>query len=48
VWDDEERPLEYEVKSSGTIKKVRAAATVAAVSLGIGATAAQARLHGNR
>jgi hypothetical protein len=47
-WDDEDRPLEYEVKSSGTIKKVRAAAAVAAASLGIGATAAQARPHGNR
>lgn len=48
VWDEEDRPLEYEVKSSGTIKKVRVAATVAAASLGIGATAAQARPHGNR
>ena len=48
VWDEEDRPLEYEVKSSGTIKKVRAAAAVAAASLGIGATAAQARPHGNR
>lgn len=48
VWDEEDRPLEYEVKSTGTIKKVRAAATVAAASLGIGATAAQARPHGNR
>ena len=46
VWDEEDRPLEYEVKSSGTIKKVRAAAVVAAASLGIGATAAQARPHG--
>ena len=48
VWDEEDRPLEYEINSSGTIKKVRAAAALAAASLGIGATAAQARPHGNR
>lgn len=46
VWDDEERPLKYEIGSSGVIKVVKNAAKVAATSLGIGATAAHARPHG--
>jgi hypothetical protein len=48
VWDDEERPLKYEICSSGVIKAVKNAAKVAAASLGIGATAAHARPHGCR
>lgn len=46
VWEDEERALQYEVASSGITKVVKSAAKAAVAALGIGATAAQARLHG--
>ncbi|MDM7927560.1 MAG: hypothetical protein QUV12_02685 [Blastomonas fulva] len=45
-WDAEERPLEYEITSSGIIKKAKNAATAAVAALGVGATAAEARGHG--
>jgi beta-lactamase superfamily II metal-dependent hydrolase len=45
-WDDEGRSLEYEVTSSGTVRKVKSAAKAAISTLGIGATASQARAHG--
>jgi hypothetical protein len=47
VWDDEEQPLRYEIGASGIVKAVKNAAKAAAASLGIGATAAQARPHGS-
>lgn len=48
IWDDEQQPLKYEIRSSGAIKVVKNAAKAAAAALGIGATAAHARPHGNR
>lgn len=45
-WDDKGQLIEFEVKSSGTVKKTAAASTLAAAALGIGGTAAQARPHG--
>ena len=45
-WDDESQALEFEVKASGITRKIAKAAARAAVALGIGATAAQARQHG--
>lgn len=46
VWDDEGRPLQYDITSSGITKVVKSAARAAVTALGIGATAAQARAHG--
>lgn len=48
IWDDEQQPLKYEIGSSGAIKVVKNASKAAAAALGIGATAAHARPHGNR
>jgi hypothetical protein len=45
-WDDKGQLIEFEVQSSGTVKKTAAASTLAATALGIGGTAAQARPHG--
>lgn len=45
-WDDEGLPLEFEVKSSGIVRKLAKAAALAAPALGISATAAHARQHG--
>jgi len=46
IWDDEEQPLRYEIGANGIVKAVKNVAKAAAVALGIGATAAQARPHG--
>lgn len=46
VWEDEQRALQYDIRSSGVTKVVRAAAKAAVAALGIGATASQARAHG--
>jgi hypothetical protein len=45
-WDEKEIALEFEVKSSGIVRKIGAAAVLAAPALGISATASQARPHG--
>lgn len=47
IWEDEEQPLQYEIGANGIIKVVKNAAKAAVTALGIGATAAQARPHGN-
>ena len=46
VWEGEERALEYEITANGITKTVKSAAKAAAASMGIGATASQARAHG--
>jgi len=48
VWDDEGQPVKYEIGAGGVTKVVKNAAKAAAAALGIGATAAHARPHGNR
>ncbi|ATW03228.1 MAG: hypothetical protein V7676_16860 [Parasphingorhabdus sp.] len=48
IWDDEKQPLKYEIGSSGAIKVVKNAVKAAAAALGVAATAAHARPHGNR
>ena len=45
-WGEENQALQFEVKASGITRKIAAVAARAAVALGIGATAAQARQHG--
>jgi hypothetical protein len=45
-WDEKEIALEFEVKSSGVVRKIGAASALAAPALGISATASQARPHG--
>lgn len=45
-WDKKELALEFEVKSSGVVRKIGAASVIAAPALGISATASQARPHG--
>jgi hypothetical protein len=45
-WDDKKIALEFEVKSSGIVRKIGSAAALAAPALGISATASQARHHG--
>jgi hypothetical protein len=45
-WADKKIALEFEVKSSGIIRKIGKAAVIAAPSLGISATASHARQHG--
>lgn len=45
-WDEQNQPLEFEVKASGVTRKIAKAAALAAPALGIGGTAAQARQHG--
>ena len=45
-WGEESQALEFEVKASGITRKIAKAAARAAVVIGIGATAAQARQHG--
>jgi len=45
-WGDKNIALEFEVKSSGVVRKIGTAAKVAASALGISATASQARPHG--
>jgi hypothetical protein len=45
-WNDKNIALEFEVKSSGVVRKIGAAAKIAASALGISATASQARPHG--
>jgi hypothetical protein len=45
-WDEKELALEFEVKSSGVVRKIGAASVIAAPALGISATASQARPHG--
>ena len=45
-WDDKELALEFEVKSSGVVRKIGTASAIAAPALGISATASQARPHG--
>jgi hypothetical protein len=46
-WDSKEIALEFEVKSSGIVRKIGTAAKIAAPALGISATASQARPHGS-
>jgi hypothetical protein len=46
-WDAKELALEFEVKSSGVVRKIGTAAKIAAPALGISATASQARPHGS-
>jgi hypothetical protein len=45
-WNQKEVALEFEVKSSGVVRKIGAASALAAPALGISATASQARPHG--
>ena len=45
-WDDKGLALEFELKSSGIVRKIGSAAKIAAPALGISATASQARPHG--
>jgi hypothetical protein len=45
-WDAKELALEFEVKSSGVVRKIGSASVIAAPALGISATASQARPHG--
>lgn len=45
-WSEASSVLEFEIKTSGVVKKLTAAAVGASTSLGIGATAAQPRQHG--
>jgi hypothetical protein len=45
-WEDKKLALEFEVKSSGIVRKIGSAAKIAAPALGISATASQARPHG--
>jgi hypothetical protein len=45
-WDQNSVALEFEVKSSGVVRKIGAASAIAASALGISATASQARPHG--
>ncbi len=47
-WNDKEIALEFEVKSSGVVRKIGKASVLAAPALGISATASQARPHGTR
>ncbi|KQY97182.1 hypothetical protein ASD45_20980 [Pseudolabrys sp. Root1462] len=45
-WKDKKLTLEFEVKSSGIVRKIGTAAALAAPALGISATASHARHHG--
>jgi hypothetical protein len=45
-WADKKTALEFEVKSSGIVRKIGKVAAIAAPSLGISGTAAHARQHG--
>jgi hypothetical protein len=45
-WNQKEVALEFEVKSSGVVRKIGAASALAAPALGISAIASQARPHG--
>ena len=45
-WEAEKVALEFEVKTSGVVRKIGAAAVMAAPALGISATASHARQHG--
>jgi hypothetical protein len=45
-WNEKKVSLEFEVKSSGIVRKIGSAAAIAAPALGISATASQARQHG--
>jgi hypothetical protein len=45
-WGDKALALEFEVKSSGVVRKIGTAAALAAPALGISSTASQARPHG--
>ena len=45
-WDDEGQALEFEIKTSGVVRKMARTAALAAPALGISATAAHARQHG--
>jgi hypothetical protein len=47
-WNEKEVSLEFEVKSSGVVRKIGKASVLAAQALGISATASQARPHGTR
>lgn len=47
IWEEEKQPLRYEIGASGIVKMVKNASKAAAIALGIGATAAQARPHGS-
>jgi hypothetical protein len=47
-WNDKKLALEFEVKSSGVVRKIGKASVLAAPALGISATASQARPHGTR
>jgi hypothetical protein len=46
-WNKKELVLEYEIKSSGIVRKIGTAAALAAPALGISATASHARPHGS-
>lgn len=46
-WNDKGLVLEFEVKSSGIVRKIGKAAALAAPALGISATASHARPHGS-
>lgn len=48
VWDKDGRALEFEIGAAGTTRVVKKAVKAAVSSLGIGATAAQARPHGRK
>jgi hypothetical protein len=47
-WNEKKVVLEFEVKSSGIVRKIGAVAALAAPALGISATASQARPHGSQ
>jgi hypothetical protein len=47
-WNDKEVTLEFDVKSSGVVRKIGKASVLAGPALGISATASQARPHGTR
>ena len=46
VWDDEKRPLQFDITAYGVTKAVKTAAKAAVTALGVGATASHARAHG--
>jgi hypothetical protein len=46
-WNDKGLVLEFEIKSSGIVRKIGKAAALAAPALGISATASHARPHGS-
>lgn len=45
-WKDKGQALEFEIKENGVVRKIGAAATIAAPALGVSVTVAQPRQHG--